>query len=75
MRYTQTCDCGLWDVKLWRWDIVVNKCLVNTWCDNNCVVSYELYNNPIGVYLEKSVYVRSVKKESVGSQNLIYKRI
>ena len=33
----------------------MNKCVVNTLCDNTCVVSYELYNNPTGVYLEKNV--------------------
>ena len=37
----------------------VNKCVVNTRCDN--VVSCELYNNLTSVYLEKSVYTQSVK--------------
>jgi len=58
----------LWDVKLWIWNMVVNKCLVNTWCDVTCVVNCELYNNLTGVYLEKNVYARDVKKESVGFQ-------
>jgi len=48
----------LWDVKLWTWDLVVNKCVFNTWCDNTCVMSCELYNNPTSVYLEKSVYAQ-----------------
>ena len=46
------------DDKLWTWDLVVNKYVVNTWCDNTCVVSYELYNNPTSVYLEKNVYAQ-----------------
>ena len=48
----------LWDVKLWTWDLIVNKYVVNTWCDNTCAASYELYNNPTSVYLEKSVYAQ-----------------
>ena len=48
----------LWDVKLLTWDLVVNKCVVNTWCENTCIVSFELYNNPTSVYLEKSVYAQ-----------------
>ena len=43
--------------------MVVNKYVVNTWCDITCVVSCELYNNSIGVYLEKSVYVRGIKRK------------
>ena len=38
--------------------MVVNKYLVNTLYDITC----ELYNNLIGVYLEKSVYARGVKR-------------
>ena len=53
----------LWDVKLWIWDMIVNKCMVNTWSDNTCVVSCELYNNPTNVYLEKNVYAWSVKRK------------
>ena len=41
--------------------MVVNKCGVNSLCDNTCVVSCELYNNPTGDYLEKSISVQSVK--------------
>ena len=55
-------------LKLWTWNLVVNKCVINTWGDITCVVSYELYNNPTSVYFEKNVYVRGVKKESVGFQ-------
>ena len=36
----------------------MNKCVVSTSCDDNCVVSCELDNNPIGVYLEKNVYAQ-----------------
>ena len=42
-----------WDVKLWTWDMIVNECVVNTWCDNTCFVICELYNNSTGVYFEK----------------------
>ena len=54
-----TCDGGLWHYEMWNceWVLVVDKCVVNTWCEITCVVSYELYNNPISVYLEKSVDV------------------
>jgi len=48
----------LWDIKLWTWDLIVNKCIFNTWCDNTCVMSCELYNNSISVCLEKSVYLQ-----------------
>jgi len=48
-------------VKLWTWDMVVNKCMVNTLCDITCVLSCELYNNSTGVYLETSVYAQGVK--------------
>ena len=58
----------LWDVKLWTWDMVMNKCVVNTWCDITCVASCELYNNLTGVYLEKSVYVWGVKRKIKGSK-------
>ena len=40
-------------LKLWTWNLIVNKCVVNTWSDIICVMSCELYNSPIGVYLEK----------------------
>ena len=53
----------LWDVKLWIWNMIVNKCVINTWCDNTCVISWELDNNSAGVYLEISVYVRAVKRK------------
>jgi len=43
--------------------MVVNKCVVNTWRDNTCVVSYELYNNPTSVYIEKSIYAQSIKRK------------
>ena len=45
----------LGSVKFWTWDMVVNECVVNTWCDIICILSCELYNNPTGVYLEKNV--------------------
>ena len=35
--------------------------MVNTWYDNTCVVSCELYNNLTGVYLEKNVYAQGVE--------------
>jgi len=47
-------DCDM--IKLWTWNLIVNKCVANTWCDNTSDVSCELYNNPTGVYLEKSIY-------------------
>ena len=31
-----------WDVKLWAWDMVVNKCLVNFWCDITYIVNYTI---------------------------------
>ena len=40
--------------------MVVNECVTNTCSDITYLVSYELYNNPISVYLEKS-FMRSVK--------------
>ena len=43
--------------------MVVNKCMVNTCGDITCVVSCELYNNMIGVYLKKNVYVQGVKRK------------
>ena len=52
-----------WDVKLWIWDMVVIKRLVNPWCDITCVMNYELYDNPIGVYIDKSVYAQGIKRE------------
>ena len=55
----------LWDVKLWTWDLVVNECVVNTWCKNTCVLSCELYNNLTSVYLKKSVFAQCCR-ESVG---------
>ena len=42
--------------------LVVNKCVVNTWCDNTCVVSCELYNNLISVDIEK-MFMHNVKKK------------
>ena len=51
-----------------RQEMVVNKCVINTWCDNTCVMSCELYNNSIGVYLERSVYAQSVKGKVYGSK-------
>ena len=42
--------------------------MVNTWYDITCVLSCELYNNPTGVYLEKNVYVRGVKRKVWGSK-------
>ena len=61
VRYMYTCGGGLGRcdmLKLWSWNLVVNKCVVNTWYDNTCVVSCELYNNLTGVYLEKNVYAQ-----------------
>ena len=55
-------------VKLWTWDMIVNKCVVNTWCDITCILSCELHNNPTGVYLEKSFYGRGVKRKVYGSK-------
>ena len=43
--------------------MIMNKCMINTWCDITCVVSYELYNNLTGVYLEKNVYEQSVERK------------
>ena len=54
------------DVKLWTWYLVVNKCVVNIWCGITCVLTYELYNNLIGVHLEKNIYARSVKMKVLG---------
>ena len=51
-------------VKLWTWDMVVNKCMVSTWFDITCVLSCELYNNSIGVYLEKNVCAWYVKRKT-----------
>jgi len=48
-------------VKLWTLDMVVNKYVVNTWCDITCVLSCKLYNNTIVVYLEK-VFMHEVLK-------------
>jgi len=39
------------------------KCVVNTWYDNACVVSCELYNNPTSVYLDKNIYAGGVKRK------------
>ena len=36
--------------------MVVNEYVINTWCNIIYVVSCELCNNPIGIYLEKSFY-------------------
>ena len=43
--------------------MVVNTCVINTSCDNTCIMSYKLYNNSTDVYLEKSVYAQGVKKK------------
>ena len=43
--------------------MIMNKCEVNTWCGITCVLSCKLYNNPIGVYLEKSVYAWGIKSK------------
>ena len=64
----------LWDVKLWTWNLVVNKCLVNTWYDITCVLNCELYNNLTGVYLEKSVYAWGVKRKVLGLKLGTFKR-
>ena len=40
--------------------MVVNECVINTCSDITCLVSYELYNNPTSVYLEK-IFMRSFK--------------
>ena len=61
----------LWDIKLWTWNMVVNKYLVNTLYDITC----ELYNNLIGVYLEKSVYARGVKRNMWWIVTLWYVKI
>jgi len=51
-------------LKLWTWNLVVNKCVVNTWGDITYVVSCEWYNNSTGVYFEKSVYAQGVKRKT-----------
>ena len=38
--------------------MVVNECVIDICSDIICHVSYELYNNPTSVYLEKNVYVQ-----------------
>ena len=43
--------------------MVVNNCVIDTWCDITYVVSCELYNNPTDVYLEKIVYAQSVERK------------
>ena len=70
MRYTWTCDGGLWHCEMlnygheiWLWISVIN-----TLCDNTYAMSCELYNNPTTVYLEKSVYTRGVKRKVYDSK-------
>ena len=61
------CDDRFWHcemLKLWTWNLVVNKCVVNTWGDITYVVSCEWYNNSTGVYFEKSVYAQGVKRKT-----------
>ena len=36
-----------------EWVLVVDKCVVNTWCEITCVVSYELYNTRPALSWEK----------------------
>jgi len=52
------CDIVCKMLKLWTWNLVVNKWVINTWYDNTYVVNYELYDNLIGVYFEKNVYAQ-----------------
>ena len=47
-------------LKLWTWNLVVNKCELILEVIL-LVVSYELYNNSTGVYLEKNLYARGLK--------------
>jgi len=48
-------DCDIIRCEIMTMSFSCDKCVVNTWCDITCIVSYELYNNPTSVYLEKSV--------------------
>ena len=44
--------------------MVVDKYVINTWCENVCVMSCELHNNATGVYLEKNVYAWDIKRNA-----------
>jgi len=47
-------DCDIIRCEIMNMSFSCDKCVFNTWCDITCIVSYELYNNPTSVYLEKS---------------------